>query len=225
MIICGQFVRQFADGTMTIPKPNPAAELEMDKTFDRVGKELMWRVKTPKMNKSRAAKYYFKNKKVYLVGKGKSIESLRASQFEPRWPVICLNESHQYIDKLGLENLVFGFQQDHNVKHKGMPYSGLIFCSQGTKSFYKDVPGAYLYDNTDYGLPHGGIPTAKIAIEMLITFEVLEIILVGFDVLKDGSVEQAHFQNRGYQSRNLDVYRQQKNKILESLKKIKSSFL
>lgn len=153
------------------------------------------------------------------MGKGKSIEDLKSEDFVKDRPIICINESHQIIDKLDLDNEVFGFQQDLNVFSNGCPRSGKMFLRSGLSHMYSNI------DLYEYDFDFGGHPTICICLDILKTFNVKKVILVGFDALQYDSTERANLEIKKYRPGKVGIYLLQKNKVLESLKGIEYEYL
>jgi hypothetical protein len=50
--------------------------------------------------------------RAYVLGKGKSIDGLTPSHFDPDVPVFCANEAVMFAESLGIQNTIIGVRQD-----------------------------------------------------------------------------------------------------------------
>lgn len=123
-------------------------------------------------------KELFYNKKVYVVGKGQSINNLTKEDFKEDYPIICINDSIHVIDKLNLPNIIFSISQDLNTGGKCLGKDKRIIIHSSLLPYYKDNINTYVFTET-------GRCTILKVIELMKQLKAMKLILYGFDSMKN----------------------------------------
>lgn len=153
--IYGMRIRMLADGTFAIPRKNKEVEKYLDNQYHRIPRSLKWAPKAVPSKDWKELVPVFKNKVCYIIGKGPSLDNLKAETFkDPEDPIFCINETIHIIEKLKLPNPVFAIQQDTNLKTKCKPKQAYIFISQSCKNWYADFDRKYIYSSLSLGITH-----------------------------------------------------------------------
>lgn len=114
-------IRRLNSGEYYVPRPLPHIVAAMDSRYVRVS-DRTWRDPL-EFEVTRDYTYFEKYMKdeAYIVGKGKSIDSLRSFHFKPGVPIFCANEAVLTIEEMGTNNPVIGLRQDG---------AGIRYCPQ-----------------------------------------------------------------------------------------------
>lgn len=79
-----------------------------------------------------------KDKPVYIIGKGASLEFLTGGLFDSESPVICINESIVIVQELGICNPLYSLQKDGDPKHMAKPNDEVTLLLQNTDGYSRD---------------------------------------------------------------------------------------
>lgn len=173
-------VRRGDDGTYYLIRPDPAAEKFLDENCIRKRNELRWYPKIYAEADTQALHKYFCGKTCYIVGKGPSLDHLRAEHFGPG-PVIALNEAVHTVEALGLSNQVMCLQQDAKLKDTCKPKrGGKMLVSIKAANFYAAYPGLYIFDSRRYGLSLNSLSVSA-AIRIALSLDAKKFTLLCFD--------------------------------------------
>jgi hypothetical protein len=66
------------------------------------------------------------NSNVYIIGNGRTLDSVTADLFNPEYTIVTCNEAHLKIDTLNLPNQIIGCHVDDINKKRYTPLSGLV---------------------------------------------------------------------------------------------------
>jgi len=187
-------IRTAHDNTYWIPRKCAVTIKYMDKHFTRVGPNaLRWypAVVTPSTDHALIKS----SEHVYIVGKGPSLDHLRAEHF-PRTDsvIVAINEAIHAVELLGLPNPIYGFQQDVRLKDTCKPQVGKMIASVKSASFY---PDALVVDPRKYGLSLNAIST-EVAICVFKEGGANDFTLLCFDASVNG--ETGYAKTVGYSS-------------------------
>lgn len=197
-VIHGARVRMSsADGSYWIPRANKQAEAYLDKHCIRLGKGLHWipRIISNKQLKDLAP--LFEGRDCYVVGKGPSLDHLRAEHFEPGIPVIALNEAIHAVEELSLDNPVHGLQQDAKLRAKCMPKCAPILVSTKAANFYAVYEDAYIFSNAELDLNLSALSVSA-AIRIARRLGAVSFTLISFDACVNQKLTYA--KRIGYES-------------------------
>ncbi len=175
-------VRRGYDGTYYITRKDKEAERYLDKACIRLQNELRWLPKIEAEADINSLKPVFYKKICYIVGKGPSLDHLRAEHFkDPKAPVIGINEAIHIVEQLGLPNPTFCLQQDAKLKDTCLPKHGSkVFVSIKAANFYVGKPGIYIFDSRRYGLSLNSLSVSA-AIRIAISLDAESFVLLCFD--------------------------------------------
>ena len=175
-------VRRGYDGTYYTTRSDRVAEAYLDKACIRVRNERRWIPKVEAEADVSSLKPMFYKQPCYLVGKGPSLDHLRAEHFLKREaPVIAINEAIHAVEQLGLPNPTFCLQQDAKLKDTCWPKHGSkMLVSIKAANFYAGRKGVYIFDSRRYGLSLNSLSVSA-AIRIAISLDAESFILVCFD--------------------------------------------
>lgn len=145
-------VRESQDGTLYLTRRDKRAEAFLDKHATRIQNQLRWYPTFSEKLNLKDVREFFQDRGCYIVGKGPSLDHLRAEHFTEAWPVICLNESVHEVERLGIKNTVFGLQQDAKLRNTCLPKRGRMFVSVKAANFYAGEEGIYVFDSRHFKL-------------------------------------------------------------------------
>lgn len=124
----------------------------------------------------------FFNRHCYIIGKGPSIDDLKATDFDNTSPIICLNESIHVIEKLDLHNQIFVIQQDSQLEDSCRPRKATLIVSFFAAKFYSEFPNKLVYHPAELNCTETSI-TAEVAIAMIKKLKASSVTLCGFDAI------------------------------------------
>lgn len=129
---------------------------------------------------------------VYIIGNGKSLDSIDSNLFSKNIPILCCNESHIKIDSLCLKNMVIGCCID-DVSHSIMtPLSNEIMIPSER---YLENSINYYCVETRNDLEYFRGPCFVFIIQTLKRLGVSCFNLIGFDYFTSGSIEYSKVKN------------------------------
>lgn len=182
-------VREAPDGTIYITRHDKTAEDWLDKNAERLDNQLRWRPKYEEWSNIEALKGFFDQQTCYIVGKGPSLDHLDASIFG-EGPVIGLNEAVHKLTELGLENKLFGLQQDAKLRNRCYTREATMLVSTKAANFYAKYENVYVFDNKQYRLSANALSVSA-AIEIAKSLGVKDFVLVAFDSCVNGALTYA----------------------------------
>lgn len=152
-VLRGQRLRRGQDGCIFIVRQNPELVREMNKRYTRIDYN-KWRPRVLSDSRIENFRHVFTNRETYIIGKGPSLDHLRAEHFpNAHAPVIALNEAIHIVEKLDLPNPTFGLQQDAALRARCRPSRSPIFVSTKAANFYASYEDAYIFENVRLELP------------------------------------------------------------------------
>lgn len=181
-------VKQLSNGVLLMPRKNKNAERFMDENFIRVTPiERIWH---PKLENALPwsdptfAEVLGNPEKIYIVGKGQSIDTLTPEDFQEDWPIFCVNEAIQIIDAMAddLPNIRVFVHIDNQVIVKEMRPDTV--CLASARMLKRLANYEHLFYCEDFDLTLG---TASFCIEAAKTLGCSEVILDGLDFLQHGN--------------------------------------
>lgn len=173
-------IRRGHDGTYYLTRKDKVAEKYLDKNCIRIRNELRWFPRVIAEADVRTLKALFYGKTCQIVGKGPSLDYLRAEHFG-EGPIIALNESIHTVEGLGLSNSTFCLQQDAKLKDTCWPQHGAkMLVSIKAANFYANKEGVYIFDSRRYGLSLNSLSVSA-AIRIAISLEAESFALLCFD--------------------------------------------
>jgi len=180
-------VRINPDGLIWLPRPRPEVIIYLNKYYDKVGHN-QWRQKIHGPNSCQHLKFIFSGSNCYIVGKGQSLEFLNASHLiDTNAPIICINESIDYIEKLNLPPGMVKFFIQQDMKPECHPDSKTItLLHQDIVERYKEQINRYIFTNNSFGFQKKEL-TVLVAIVLAKYMGCSSIILFCFDYLTDGN--------------------------------------
>ncbi len=190
-IVDGVKVRKLGDGSFMLPRCKPLVARQLDKDFIRVPGEKRWFERPTYSVSYDTMLEIFRGNDCYIVGKGPSLNSLRASDFVNDCPIIAINEAIRKVEALDIPNPIFMMQHDAKLRDTCMPNKGEIILSHHAKETgcYADRT-KYVYFPAEYGCTAGSL-TVICAIKMLQKLGVTGITFVAFDACMGGSLDYA----------------------------------
>jgi len=219
-------VRKLGDGSFFISRKNSEVEQYLDKHFTRVRGECRWVPTQIKEKTINDLVPLFAGKKVFIIGKGPSLDLVIEGIFGPDdSPIICINESIHHIEVLRIRNPIFAIQQDTGLKDTCKPKFGELFCSHMSKNFYANFPRKYIFHPTEYVGSNSEL-TVNVAIEIAKFLGAVQFVMVAFDGCTTGNTDYSTIvpykpTKGGSPNRFLDHRR----RIETHLKGIKTSWL
>lgn len=152
-VIHGAKVRiSSADGSYWIPNPNKQAEAYLDEHCIRLGRKLRWIPRIISDKNIDDLRPYFIDKPCYIVGKGPSLDNLRAEHFDAGIPIIALNEAIHAVEELELDNPLYALQQDAKLRATCQPKRSPILVSTKAANYYAHTEDAYIFSNAELDL-------------------------------------------------------------------------
>jgi len=156
----------------------------------------------------------FDKKLIYLIGKGKSLDSIKAFSFNT--PIICLNESIIAIERLKLSNPVFLLQHDNILKTIKTKYP--VICSEQVRHLY---PDPYVYQPERWNLLQNE-QSAVYAIRIAAHLGAKCVVLKAFDMIKSG--DNTYAKSIGHIQSAPDMLEAQRSHIMAMSKDISLVF-
>lgn len=211
-------LRQLADGSFMLARPDHYAVKWLDENAIRVNNELRWYEIPTVGKKIKDLKCIFEGLKCYIVGKGPSLDYLDESYFtNDYYPILAINESIHKIESLDLQNPIYCIQQDHSLGNTCKPKNADILLSIQASQNYIDIKNKYVYVPAEYKMTQSFL-TVSLAIEIIKSLDSIGAILMCFDSCVNNNLEYADCI--GYSSAKAgDVNRflKHKNIILKGL--------
>ena len=178
-------VHRQSNGVYTIARPDAETEKMLDETKVRVGK-LLWCDKVIKESVPIVNfKDTFKGEVVIIIGKGPTLDLLRAEHFDGVTPVVCINEATKTVDALGIKNPIFGIQSDRRPGDGCAPKNGMIWVASRILHLYSTNPNKYVYH------VNKAVPTVCYAINICKEQGIKHFIMVAFDSITEGDLNYA----------------------------------
>lgn len=198
----GRSVCRCENGIITMRRHDSDTEKILDQKFTRLGGG-RWRIKTAFDQHKRLTGHY---KTAYVIGKGRSIDALRSSDFEPNSLVLCCNEAVLVAERLAQN--VYGVRQDYAGGLKIQPEHATMIITEVLISLYYDQKNVILINPGEYVKRSG--PTMNLCVGIAKSLAD-KVVMYGFDAIthKDtgyGSVAN-HFNQR---SDNKHLFDQEK---------------
>lgn len=210
-IVGGMRVRTNPDGSITLPRSNKTAIAILEKEYIKNKNENTWYPKGSVTPDFIELLDMFKDKVVYIVGKGPSLDNLSKDNFEPDALIICINESIRKIESLNLSNQLFMLQYDTRLRGTCHPNNTetILLLNRSICAWYSNHEKKYKYSNLNIT---GPVISATCAIMICKTLEVSLIRLIAFDACTNGDTGYAKVV--GYSSKvNGDPKRFLKHKV------------
>ena len=174
-------------GKIILPRKDKKLEDILDRRFDRC-QPLQWDYSARKENVDRLQNKY--DKGCYIIGKGPSLDNLVFEDFKDDWPILCLNESIHKIESLGLINDIYVMQQDDTITDTCKPQKATMLITRKCESFYKDIVNKLFFSVGQFGLGEKSY-SVIVAIRMARFLGCKELVLYGFDAVKNGNCDYA----------------------------------
>lgn len=213
-------IRKGMDGSFWIARSCSETEAYMDAIYRRAPNQLKWFSK--KTDVVSGFKNLYLDNVAYIVGKGPSLDLIRANCFtEPSAPILCINESVLTIEKLSVLNDVFGTQLDNEIEESCKPtkLSTKMFLGPMCANLYLD--GVYRYDVDPASFGLGDCISAQYAIMIARHMGCTRLELFCFDSCTTGALDYAKCV--GYDSAKggpKNRFLEHKEKILQTANKM-----
>jgi len=157
-------LREAPDGTIYISRHDKDAIAWLDKHAHRLKNQLRWIPIYGEKLELEALREIFEGKVCQIVGKGPSLDYLRADHFDDG-PIIALNEAALQVETLELPNKLFCLQQDAKLRDTCYCKSATMLISNKAANFYAKYDGVFVFDSRQYNLPLNSLSvSAAIAI-------------------------------------------------------------
>jgi len=217
----GVRVRRHSDGSYWIPRPDRTMEKALDREHIRVPGSLRWFAKG--YNK-KLEDYRDKHSgsTCYMLGKGPSLDYLKASDMETG-PIICVNDSIKQVNTLDVKNPVYVIQQDATLQESCCPrnYSNILIVSKQSRGWYSDYLNRVVVEAQALGVTAAG-PTVILSIHIAKLLGCKKIIFVAFDAATNEECEYAKIiktpATRGGDPKRFLTHRQKMLKAIDELK-------
>jgi len=184
-------VRKLVDGSFMLPRCNKQAAIELDKNFIRCSGEFRWFEKPEQLITLETLRVIFEGRRCYIVGKGPSLDNLKASDIElPNSPVVCINESIHKVESLRLPNPIFAIQQDAKLGITCYPANGIILISTQAANVYRQLNRKYIFNPRTYKMTPGAL-TVEIAVALCKELGTSSFSMISFDAHENGSTDYA----------------------------------
>jgi hypothetical protein len=128
--------RNELDGSFSIARRHQAAEKFLDSIGIRVPNCLQWFLPYD------GPRFDFTDR-CYVVGKGPSLDSIKAEHFDGVSSVLCVNDSIHKIVGLGITNPLYMFQQDIGFKDKNILAGVISILAYRVKPFVGQRPDVH----------------------------------------------------------------------------------
>lgn len=184
-------IRRGGDGCYFITRRSKEAENFLDLHCLRVKNQLKWYPKAHSNLNIDLLEPIFDGKTVNIVGKGPSLDNLKAEHFpDPDEPIIGINEAVFQVAKLGLPNPIYGIQQDARLKGTCKAEGVPLFVSVKASNFYQNEPDVYVFDSRRYKLPLNALSVTA-AIKITLNLKAASYRLVCFDACVNNNFDYA----------------------------------
>ena len=152
----GLNLRWLEDGSFMLPQVNQKTANFLDKHFIRYPNELRWMPRTRVGEEMIAVEPLFKDKVVFIIGKGPSLDHLGSLEYLfnhfSRSPIIGINEAVHQVTRLQVKNPIFAIQQDTMITNTCMPSRGMIFIHERAAAWYSNETRKILFSSRLLGL-------------------------------------------------------------------------
>lgn len=175
-------LRQHIDGSFWITRPNKQFEKELDTKYVRVKGALRW---FPKGHNKELEDFRdkYQGQTCYIIGKGPSLDALRASDFKTNGPILCVNDSVKKINKLNhWAQPTFVLQQDATLREECRPNHEdcVIIVAPQSRAWYTDHKKRVIMVPEALGAQHAG-PSVIVAICIAELLGCSKLVLISFD--------------------------------------------
>lgn len=179
-VIDRQSIRKTVDGGYYLARRNAKAEAYLDSIAERI-ETLRWRPRKNNDSPLESLKPFFEGRRVYIIGKGPSLDALTLDYFKNLdAPIIAINEAIHKVESLWPQNTVFGLQQDLKLTNTCRPLRAAMLVETKASNFYADYQFAYVFDNRLLGLPPNALSVAA-AIKIALRFGATGFVFISFD--------------------------------------------
>lgn len=173
-------IRRGIDGSYWIPRKDKETENWLDRQYIRVGDQLKWHNKLPNM-----LSFFHNchsNTTAAIIGKGISLDILKAKHLKDHGCIIAINESVLKIEDLDLDVPLYGTQLDHTLGETCRPskLSTKLFCGPRCANLYDEGVTKLLADPTCFGLTESCI-SAVYAIALARHMGCIKVNMFAFD--------------------------------------------
>jgi len=163
----------------------------MDNCCIRIPGTLRWVPRYLTDNRIEDLRPLFRGKICYIIGKGPSLDHLRAEHFpDLDAPIIALNEAIFSIEALEISNPIFGLQQDAKLRATCLPKRSPLLVSTKAANYYATYSKAYIFQNTELNL-HRNALSVSAAITIARRLETKKFVLICFDACVNKNVSYA----------------------------------
>lgn len=191
-------IRRAEDGTYVLARKHRVAEAFLDEHCVRLLGELAWEPRTQEGKPWSDLQNRIRGKHVYIIGKGESLDCFNSSHIDsPDSPIICLNQSIHYIDKLNLPNPIFVIPWDGVLWDSCMPKNGDIIVGYTAKNWFASIKDKYIFYPSSHGLPKAAY-TVVFAITIAKVAKASKITMVAFDSYVNKNYKYAPSLNLKY---------------------------
>lgn len=142
--IMGMRLRKSGNGSVYIARQNRAVENILDATMIRVPNTLRWYMKY-------RGPHVPMTDKIYVVGKGPSLDFLSEEDFDGDSSVLCINDSINKVASLNITNPLFCVQQDHNLGNRCKIEGVTYLLNPHLKTSYKTIPNCHFIEPMSVG--------------------------------------------------------------------------
>jgi len=178
---CFAKIRRDTLGNYYLPRPDKKLVPLLNKFCTKIEGEWKWKPYSVSFKLMQLQDKY-QGLPCYIIGKGPSLDYLKANIFPPDCVIICLNESIKKVEslQLGEGRIIFALQQDAVLKDTCYSHTGSMLVSYLVTSWYKDHPSCFTYTPDLIGLT--GHPASVImAIHLSKYMGVKDLKMVSFD--------------------------------------------
>lgn len=189
-VLFNQRVRRGADGCYMLVRPHKGAEAYLDERCTRHGGALKWFPKTPAPASIKELERDFHGLTCYVVGKGPSLDRLKASHFpDEHCPILAINEAVHVVAGLKLANPLFGIQQDARLRATCYNEQARMLIGIKAAVFYEGK-NVYLYNAQDFGGSLNEL-TVCAGLRIALSLGAKDFKLLCFDAAINGQTEYA----------------------------------
>ena len=173
-------IRTAPDNSIFITRQNAVVEKYLDDKLIRIDKSLHWLPCKKDANALTPLRPYFEGNGCYIVGKGPSIDNLKALDFAEGFPIICLNESIHKVCELNIRNQIFVLQQDVALGSSCVPKRGGVIMLMNYRNAGVSYDSIYYYIPEQYNCKNNTL-SAICAIEIAKFLGTSSFVMLGFD--------------------------------------------
>lgn len=182
-------IRKMIDGSFTIARPDKEVEAKFDADYIRVPNELRWLPYCMEGGLIESLRPIFQGKPCYIIGKGPSLDALKAEDFKPDVPIIAINHAIHKVEELGLDNTIYCMQQDMSLKDECKPKKATLLIAYAARLHYADVDNKIVFHMEEFQLK--SCLTVIVAMRMVQRFGATNLWLRCFDSCVDRSIGYA----------------------------------